>query len=386
MRRAARGDKPKKGKMNKKVAKKAKSIHVSMHKKQQFRRSFAPSTVEYKDVKHKFSTVHNIDSFLNVVYTHMSKDGNPMVDSIIDEEFSIPELPAGAPPEQQKDHGNNFGAFAIIKNCKSVISAMYECMSVEYQQRINAKYPKLAWRTIKDPAGVKSFIEYLRSMKKDERGASRGAAMDAQKAITNMRQADNETGAQYIVRATELMRHDKDLSSSAMSESQVVGFAVKGLKRGYGPLTDSWALDSVRDEKDDGGPATLEGLATALLRFESNSALFKRNNKPTSPSNFATDGRSPRRGEVKCFTCENAGRDARHDYKTCKFAKKRRQKNLADKGEDQSGANNMTTAKPQGKSRDKHEEDDEPQEDEESEEPERVVRLKKKQRGDRSNS
>ena len=201
-----------------------------------------------------------------------------------------------------------------------------------------------------------------------------------------MRQTDDEAGAQYVARATELMQQDKDLSSSAMSESEVVCFAIRGLKQGYNPLTNSWALDSVRNVKDDGGPATLADLARALFRFESNSALFKRSTKPTNPSNFATDNRSPRQREVTCYTCEDAGRDGRHDFKICTFAKKWRQKNLADKGEEQSGVNNMTTAKPQGKSRDKHEDDDEPQEDDEFEEPARVVRLKKRQRGDKSNS
>ena len=48
-----------------------------------------------------------------------------------------------------------------------------------YQQRVNAKYPNSTWRVIKDIAGVKLFLKFLRKMKKDERGAPRGAALEA---------------------------------------------------------------------------------------------------------------------------------------------------------------------------------------------------------------
>ena len=121
------------------------------------------------------------------------------------------------------------------------------------QQRVDSKCPNSTWRVIKDIEGVKSFLKFLRKMKKDERGTPRGAALDAQKMITNLRQFDDENGAQYIARATKLTQQEKELSSSHTSESEVVGFAIRGLKAGYNPLTHSWALDAVRDENDDGG-------------------------------------------------------------------------------------------------------------------------------------
>ena len=55
-----------------------------------------------------------------------------------------------------------------------------------------------------------------------------------------------------------------------MPEDEYVGILIGGLRAGYNVLTNSWALDEVRGDAENGGPATLDELSSALRKFESN--------------------------------------------------------------------------------------------------------------------
>ena len=363
------------------------------------RQTSGPSTLEYKDPAKKFSTAHTVESFLVFMYNMLSQEGNSISDVLIDPEFSIPVVPEGSPPEVVRDHAKYFGTYVVSNNVKSLVSILYDKMSEDYQQKISSQYPNNTWRTVNSIPQAKEFIKFVKRFKVEEKGAKRSTILEIKKAMVNARQLDYEDAAQYIVRMNRLKSQEAELVANPTPEQEFVGLIINGLRSGYNPLTNSWALDEIRGDVENAGPTTIEELSTALRKFES-SKPFRGATKTQSPSNFLTDqprGNSPNkrvRGKLKCFTCDLAGRKSNHDFRSCKHSIKWRDANSKrtnDKGEDKSQEVALVTNKKNRRA--VVEEDDyydEPtdhvspqQSDNEDPDPKtvRTVRVKRKKRG-----
>ena len=207
--------------------------------------------------------------------------------------------------------------------------------------------------------------------------------LEVRKSISSLRQFDDESSALFVVRAARLMEQEKRLTNNPTAEAEAVGHVINGLKPSYSLLISSWALDEARGNSDAGGPDSLAGLSRALFKFESNSKLFKRGTDRGNPSNFTINDKGPKPGTMRCFTCENAGKDANHDFKTCKHAKKWREKQLKSDDKPEKPApkrrerENLTTQQRANESDNNSEPDEATQEDEQ---PARIVQVKKKKK------
>ena len=184
------------------------------------------------------------------------------------------------------------------------------------------------------------------------------------KLTTNAEQRDEEDSSQRLSRLNKLRAQKKELTLTPMPEDEHVGILIGGLRAGYNVLTNSWALDEVRGDAENGGPSTLDELSSALRKFESNRS-FKASTKPQSPSNFATHvgnrsnpsgGRVKNKSELKCFSCAIAGRDSNHDFKECKHSQRWRKENGKDKGNDREIT--LVTSKKKRKIQDDDDDDD----------------------------
>ena len=66
---------------------------------------------------------------------------------------------------------------------------------------------------------------------------------------------------------SRLRTQEADLVTNPTPEEEFVGSVINGLRAGYNPLTNSWALDEIRGDSENAGPKTSEELSTALHKF-----------------------------------------------------------------------------------------------------------------------
>ena len=152
-----------------------------------------PSSIDYRDVTKKFSMVHTVESFITQMYNLLCKEGNSIIGILVDSNYQLPTIPAGSTQEVIRDHAKYYGTFVVANNVKSLISSMYDQMSQDYQQKIESHYPEGKWRVINSLDKAKEFINFVKKIKIDEKGAKRTTILEVKKSIANAKQYDQRT-------------------------------------------------------------------------------------------------------------------------------------------------------------------------------------------------
>ena len=121
--------KGKKGKLPNKSFRPKKQSQAFVVKNKKFPQKIAdPSSIDYRDVTKKFSMVHTVESFMTQMYNLLCKEGNSIIDILVDSNYQLPTIPAGSTQEVIRDHAKYYGTFVVANNVKSLISSMYDQM------------------------------------------------------------------------------------------------------------------------------------------------------------------------------------------------------------------------------------------------------------------
>ena len=74
-----------------------------------------PSSIDYRDVTKKFSMVHTVESFMTQMYNLLCKEGNSIIDILVDSNYQLPIIPAGSTQEVIRDHAKYYGTFVVAR-------------------------------------------------------------------------------------------------------------------------------------------------------------------------------------------------------------------------------------------------------------------------------